>query len=173
MLFTMTCFYPVQAWRFYDTKSQTSVYTRKYSEYLRMQKNPTFVLTKEEKGSCGQCSGCRVEYTRQWAMRCIAEMADNVKAVFLTLTFDPLYLPRNGSLSKKFISKWFNKKLREDIRYHYGEKIRFYCCGEYGEKKGRPHYHAIVFNFDFPDKKFWSKKNGQLLYTSDFLSKCW
>lgn len=168
----MTCFYPVDAWRFYDTKSQTTTYTRKYSEFLRMQKNPSFVLLEKEKGSCGQCSGCRVEYTRQWAMRCVAEMGNSMKAVFLTLTFDPFHLPSNNSISKEFIKTWL-KNLRERIRYHYNETIRFYCCGEYGEKKGRPHYHAIIFGFDFPDKQLWSKKKGQLLYISKFLQDAW
>lgn len=168
----MTCFYPMDAWRFYDTKSKTSTYTRNYSDFLRMQKNPNYVLTSTEKGKCGQCSGCRVEYTRQWAMRCVAEMGDTIKAAFITLTFDPLYLPKNGSVSLAFIKGWF-KKFRERVRYHYKQEIRFYCCGEYGSKQKRPHYHAIVFKFDFPDKKLWSRKNGQLLYVSDFLKDCW
>lgn len=167
----MTCFYPATGWRIRDTKSDYSFYTRKYSDYLAFSKKP-WCIVQEEKGKCGQCSGCRVENTRQWAMRCVAEMADSIKAAFITLTFDPLYYPRNGSVSKDFIKKWF-KDFRERVRYHYDTTIRFYCCGEYGSKGGRAHYHAIIFGFEFPDKKLWSKKNGQLLYVSKFLEKAW
>lgn len=26
------------------------------------------------------------------------------------------------------------------------DKIKYFACGEYGEERGRPHYHAIIFN---------------------------
>lgn len=26
------------------------------------------------------------------------------------------------------------------------DKIKYFACGEYGEQRGRPHYHAIIFN---------------------------
>jgi hypothetical protein len=41
------------------------------------------------------------------------------------------------------------KRLRHK---HRGEKIRFFHCGEYGETLGRPHYHAIIFGYDFRNK---------------------
>ena len=50
--------------------------------------------------------------------------------------------------------------------------IRCMHCGEYGEKKGRPHHHAILFGFQFPDLKE-VYENGKLYYTSDILSKLW
>ena len=40
------------------------------------------------------------------------------------------------------------------LRKKYGSKIRFFQCGEYGELYGRPHYHACLLNFDFPDKEY-------------------
>lgn len=46
---------------------------------------------------------------------------------------------------------------------------------EYGkkEKTYRPHYHYIIFGYDFPDKYKWKKKNGYQLYRSSLLEQCW
>ncbi len=38
---------------------------------------------------------------------------------------------------------------------------------------GRPHYHACLFGFDFPDKEMWKVSNGNRLYTSKILDEVW
>ena len=63
----------------------------------------------------------------------------------------------------------FMKRLRK----MYGSGIRFYACGEYGEKHGRPHYHACVFNHEFKDKKLWRMSNGIPLFRSSSLELLW
>ena len=47
------------------------------------------------------------------------------------------------------------------------------CCGEYGEKYSRPHYHACIFNHDFEDKELWTTKQGTKLYISEELQSIW
>lgn len=51
--------------------------------------------------------------------------------------------------------------------------VRFFACGEYGDKYARPHYHVLLFGVDFPDKKYFSGEPGNLLWTSEVLSSCW
>jgi len=63
------------------------------------------------------------------------------------------------------------KRLRKKFT---GQTIRFYHCGEYGEKNNRPHYHACIFGMDFPDKVLHTTtKNGDKLYRSKLLTQIW
>lgn len=106
---------------------------------------------------CGHCMSCRVNYTLAWKLRLLYELSNWDKALFLTLTYDDLHLPEDLSIHKKELSAFF-KRLRSNLDYDGKGKIKFYACGEYGEKGGlvrngihagkvikRPHYHAIVF----------------------------
>lgn len=87
---------------------------------------------------------------------------------FITLTYDNENLPENRSISKEELQKFFKR-----LRKRTGQKLRYFACGEYGEKNNRPHYHAIIFGYDFPDKELYSKANGQLLFRSRELEKLW
>lgn len=117
---------------------------------------------------CGQCVGCRLERSRQWAMRCLHEAKTHEENSFITLTYNKDHLPVDGSLDLSHYQK-FMKRLRKEAK----RAIRFFHCGEYGEKLGRPHYHALLFGYDFRDKKLWKEKNGFRLYTSEQLSGVW
>ena len=117
---------------------------------------------------CGQCCGCRLERSRQWAIRCTHEASLHENNCFITLTFNDDNLPSDKSLDVRHF-QLFMKRLRKQ----FGSNIRYYHCGEYGEKFRRPHYHACIFNFDFPDKKIFKISNGHNLYTSVILSEIW
>lgn len=118
---------------------------------------------------CGQCVGCRLERSRQWAIRCIHEASLYENNCFITLTFSDEHLPSDRSLDVAHFQK-FMKRLRKK----YGEGIRFFHCGEYGEEFGRPHYHAILFNFDFDDKYHHKDlPSGFPIYRSESLEQLW
>lgn len=117
---------------------------------------------------CGQCIGCRLERSRQWAIRCVHEAQLHEKNSFITLTYDNENLPPDKSLHVDHFQK-FMKRLRK----RFGPNIRFFHCGEYGEKFARPHYHACLFNFDFRDKKLWKEVRGNKLYVSKSLEELW
>lgn len=130
---------------------------------------------------CGQCIGCRLERSRQWALRCVNEAQLHEDNCFITLTYNNRFLPADGSLDVRHFQK-FMKRLRKTVG-----KVRFFHCGEYGDHDGsfkhvqmygdsnlgRPHYHAILFGYDFPDKELIQDKGGIKLYTSPLLSKLW
>lgn len=117
---------------------------------------------------CGQCIGCRLAHSRDWATRCMHEAHMHESSSFITLTYSPEHLPENGSLVRKHFTD-FLKRLRKALG---SVKIRYFGCGEYGSKLERPHYHAIIFGYDFPDKKLY--KAGKFpLYNSELLSRCW
>lgn len=105
---------------------------------------------------CGKCPNCMKRRTSGWSFRLVKEGEVSDTALFVTLTYDTQYVPltKNGymTLDKRDIQT-FMKRLRKDS----DRKLKYYICGEYGGKRNRPHYHAIIFNAD-PEKveKAWS-----------------
>jgi len=118
---------------------------------------------------CGQCIGCRLERSRQWAMRCMHEKRLHDMSSFVTLTYEDDCLPEDGGLKVRDL-QLFMKRLRKVA----GDGLRFYACGEYGENYGRPHYHVLLLNYDFDDKLKYSRaKRGEVLYRSELLDRLW
>jgi len=134
-------------------------YTFKYSEAF------TDLPTTPIK--CGQCSGCKLDHARQWALRIKHEASMHANNTFITLTYDNEHLPPTGTL---VLDDWqkFMKRLRKKYSH---KKLSFYHCGEYGEKQGRPHYHAIIFNHQFSDLIPIPRKKD--LHTSEILKTLW
>lgn len=82
------------------------------------------------------------------------ERSSHADCSFLTLTYSDENLPREfvdkktGQVFSDFSvvpehHTLFIKRLRSDT----GLKLRFFMCGEYGDKTGRPHYHYALFGF--------------------------
>lgn len=163
----MSCYRPLRGWysKYVNPSGKRSI-VFKESEAL----NPHRFLSIP----CGQCIGCRLEKSRQWAIRCSLESQLYQNSYFLTLTYDDEHLPKTGSLVPEDLQK-FLKKLRRFIEYHGSDKkIRFFACGEYGENFCRPHYHAIIYNLDIPDlKRFSTSFSGDTYYTSETINSIW
>lgn len=119
--------------------------------------------------ACGQCIGCRMDRSQQWAIRCLHEAQFHDQNCFLTLTYDNEHLPEDQSLN---VRDWqlFAKRLRK----RHGP-FRFFHCGEYGPTTLRPHLHAAIFGLDFTQSRTFYKKNaqGDRLYTSRELEDIW
>lgn len=134
-----------------------------YSEHIDTNR-PDYQLIP-----CGHCIGCRLEYSRQWAIRCQLESKvhpDN--KWFVTLTYDDEHLPSDYSLNRLDLHRFI-----DNLRHNYS-CIRYFACGEYGETFGRPHYHLIMWNLPLNDLEFARKsKNGLNLYQSPWLNEKW
>ncbi|WNK13611.1 MAG: replication initiator protein [Microvirus sp.] len=154
----MACYTPINAFRTRDGIS----FHQNEDENLYPIKLP-----------CGQCVGCRMEYARQWAVRCVHEASLHENNCFLTLTLDNDHLKSNLSLDKTDFQLFMKRLRKEYPKRKYG-KINYYMCGEYGENFSRPHYHACLFNFDFPDKlEIETSQTGHKQYSSEILQKLW
>lgn len=156
----MPCFYPVTAFRS-AVRSAGGGY------------GITFNPVKALHGTafsfpCGKCIGCRIDYSRQWAARCLHEAQMHRDNCFLTLTFDDEHLPPDYGVHVEHLQK-FHRALRKKLAH----RIRFFACGEYGDDGLRPHYHSLIFNHKFTDLAKWSSSKGNLSYTSEALTKLW
>lgn len=138
---------------------------------------------------CGKCLQCRLEYSRQWANRCMLESLSHEKNCFITLTYNDMNIPKtdkeypnsitgemqfNKTLKKEDF-QLFMKRFRKELSKS-GIQIRFFACGEYGSQTLRPHYHAIIFGW-FPDENdltlVETSELGYPLYSSKTLEKVW
>lgn len=159
----MPCYSPLHGFKGRGKDPSKNVVVFKRSESFRGEKIDL---------PCGQCVGCRLERSRQWAVRCMHEASLYEKNSFLTLTYDDAHLPSGKTLVKTEFPDFMKR-----LRFRYGASkenpIRYYHCGEYGDVGQRPHYHAILFNHDFEDKKEFSSRNGNKIFTSEILQNVW
>lgn len=146
---------------------------------------------KKLKIPCGNCLGCRLEYSRQWAIRCFFEAQQWKHNYFVTLTYNPEFVPlvphykvdedtgevMDDGLVMTLVPdhlQAFIKRLRRNFEYEYGHTgLRFFACGEYGPLNSRPHYHLILFNCPLDDLVKDKEKNGYVYYRSAFIEKAW
>lgn len=89
---------------------------------------------------CRKCLPCMITRRQEWTARLLLEMRITLRTYYVTLTYDDLHLPPLASLRRKDLQD-FLKRLRKNTR----SKLRFFACGEYGDRKGRPHYHLVIF----------------------------
>lgn len=145
----MPCYKPISAWR--SAAGAVEFVDRGSGDPLSL--------------ACGQCVGCRLERSRQWAVRCMHEASLHSSNWFLTLTYRDA--PKYGLRYRDF--QLFMRRLRRRR-----SDVRFYMCGEYGSLTGRAHFHAALFNVDFPDRRYWRKAPcGEDCFRSAELERIW
>lgn len=123
---------------------------------------------------CGKCIGCRLDYSRQWAIRSTLEARLYEHNHFITLTYNDDNIPAGASLNPDDL-KTFIKSVRDWFRYNQRfTGIRFFGSGEYGDKSARPHYHLIMYNLPLSDLKRYKRNHeNDWLYNSALLEQLW
>jgi len=178
----MPCFHPLEAVILPGTTANGKRNIKILSGPHASEVYPTWQRLKLP---CGQCYGCRLEYSRQWANRCMLELPYHDQSWFLTLTYDDDHVPRtyyasndDGEADPALTLSYkgrdlelFWKRLR---KAHPDDHIRYFACGEYGSTTYRPHYHAIVFGLSLDDLRPYKRSPQNYDYfISDSLTECW
>lgn len=129
---------------------------------------------------CGKCPPCRLKRVQHWVFRLLEQEKISINSHFVTLTYNTLNVPitEKGfmTLEKQHLTAFW-KALRKTQKL----KIKYYCCGEYGSKTYRPHYHAIIFDLQDVESiaKCWTKgdihigqvTNDSIAYTAKYIDK--
>lgn len=131
-------------------------------------------VVERQEWRCGRCFSCVRSHGDDWSTRLEKEQMLWPRNCVVTLTYDQEHLPLGGNLVKHDLSG-FVMRLRNYARREcdQAEGVRFYGIGEFGSRTRRPHYHVILFNFDFPDLVHWSGKGARELCTSEALTRIW
>lgn len=128
---------------------------------------------------CRKCLACRLNIAREKSIRVYHESKTWEKSIFLTLTYNDenLISPKLQYLDFQL----FMKRLREEVTRGIKDKelkkqlqISYMVTGEYGDKNKRPHWHALIFNYEPIDKKLLrTTPLGHQVYESRTLSNLW
>lgn len=144
----MQCYQPIKI------KNDRYVKTGKVISYL-----PDYITVP-----CGRCLACLGQKSSELSMRCEHEniyYGYGHNSCFVTLTYDDKHLPENYSL-KIEDTQLFLKRLRINAKRKLKiEDLKYLLVGEYGDKRGRPHYHMILFGLPAGKK------------TTDFIHSNW
>lgn len=131
---------------------------------------------------CGQCIGCRLDYSKQWANRCLMELESHESSYFVTLTYDDVHVPISYYSHNDDGDAWPSMTLRKRdlqlffkrLRSNTGQEIRYYAAGEYGSGSARPHYHCIIFGLKLDDLVPYKKSHeGFIYYNSRTVQDAW
>lgn len=102
----MPCYRPLEAWQ----TVQGEVVFKKG------QGSRHYDIQRELNLACGQCVGCKLERSRQWAVRCTHEKQIHEESSFLTLTYRDGELPPGDSLDHRDIQLLLKKLRRHAVR---------------------------------------------------------
>lgn len=160
----MPCYHPITAYQSVNPTGKKQIY---------FGAKPRTIATSKLQFPCNKCIGCRIQYGAEWGMRCFHESMMHEENTFPTFTYADENLPYNHSLYLTHLQTFFKRFRNYLSKEHPGVKISYFISGEYGGETSRPHYHAIIFGFKFPDQEWVSGEKTHKYYTSEIADKLW
>lgn len=184
--YKITSYNAAYVWRFIGSdvwKTQEMYYQNEKGERCFVIDSPSLnpniqIVRNFIEIPCGQCVECRLQYSKMWAQRIMLESLDHDNTWFITLTYNDDHLPENFSGNPEFQNLYslYPRDMTlflKNLRSCSGQKFRYYYCGEYGSKSGRPHYHLILFGFVFDDLQIYKRTEYGDLYISPRFEEIW
>ena len=96
---------------------------------------------------CRDCKKCQKDSVTRWVGKCVLEALASEKTVALTLTYNDDYFENSQVVPKADVQNMI-KRLRAD-----GHRVRYFIVSEFGSKKGRGHWHCLLFfSYENPSK---------------------
>lgn len=94
---------------------------------------------------CRKCEYCRTQQRLHWIGRCLAEQQTNPNVLFVTFTYGGGYDNEKAYwLDYRDLQLCF-KKMRKGTKTRPGLNFKYVAVGEYGSKRDRAHFHAMMF----------------------------
>lgn len=93
---------------------------------------------------CQKCWQCKEHRVDNWVGRCIAESRVAAESAFITLTYGRDEHGNESHVRSSVLTYSDVQKYIKTLRKR-GLRFRYLVCGEIGSKKGRTHWHLLVF----------------------------
>lgn len=118
--------------------------------------------------ACRSCNSCVSARIHSWVARAMAERSMSAFCYAVTLTYsDASQSSRDGAEAFRYsdVRAWL-KRMRAAIFRQTGENrsLRFIACGERGSRRGRVHWHVVLFSaYDLTLLGEW-RRNGAVYH---------
>lgn len=112
--------------------------------------------------ACRQCWRCKENRVNDYIARGMAEASTSTHSCTLNLT----YAPRDDLADKVLNPRHFQLFMK--LLRRRGHLVRYLVAGEYGETKGRAHFHAVLF---FTEIKRLAQDDPKPAYQPDDLAE--
>lgn len=100
--------------------------------------------------ACRRCWQCKSRLVNNHIGKCLAEMQTAYRTDVLTLTYGRDEAGNQDHMKSTILHYEDVQRLLKVLRTA-GHKLSYFCVGEYGSKKGRTHWHIVLF---------WRKPEG-------------
>lgn len=96
---------------------------------------------------CGHCPLCVKARHDAYVVRATLEsQLYDCPPYFFTLTYNETHCPKDKELNYRDVQLWLKRLRKHCSSTHLPTDFRVMVAGEYGSRRGRPHWHVIMWN---------------------------